>query len=141
MRYDKVAQSIREPLSITAEVTSDLQRNPVPINPHDAHGAEQRLRGVLDLYLVVLADTEHSDVERCKQGLKAALDHLVETLNDVHWPEHNDWVDEDHDISEPDGQKFWRAPRPPASRRRAMSPLSKRLGAASRKSNKTGRSP
>lgn len=97
-RYDKVGQSIREPLSIGSRVTSDPLGDPIPIDPHDAHGMEQKIHDVLDWYLVVLADTEHSEIERCKKALKAALDDLVETLNDVHWPEHNDQVDEDHDI-------------------------------------------
>lgn len=101
-RYDRVAQSIREPLSIASRVTSDPLGNPVLIDPHDAHGVEQRVRGVLDWYLVVLADTEHSEIEDCKRVLRAALDDLVETLNDVYWPEHNDQVDEDHNI--PDAQ-------------------------------------
>lgn len=97
-RYDKVGQSIREPLSIASRVTSDPLGDPVLIDPHNAHGVEQRIRGVLDWYLVVLADTEHGEIERFKQALKAALDDLVETLNDVHWPEHNEQVDEDHNI-------------------------------------------
>jgi hypothetical protein len=59
-------------------------------------------RGALNWYFVVLADTEHSDIEACKVTLKGALDRLVETLLDAHWADHNDQHDEDHDISDAD---------------------------------------
>jgi hypothetical protein len=70
------------------------------INPHDAHYLEQAFHGVLDWYLVVLADTEHADIEARKSALKGELDRLCKTLSDAHWADHNDQQDEDHDFSD-----------------------------------------
>jgi hypothetical protein len=99
-RYEKVEQSIREPLSAALRATSDPMGEPIKINPHDAHGLEQMLNGVLDWYLVVLAETEHGDIEARKSDLRLALGRLVDTLNDAHWADHNDQRDEDHDFSD-----------------------------------------
>jgi len=101
-RYEKVDQSIREPLSMAARVTSDPEGEPVEIDPHEAHHLEQMFHGPLDWYLVVLADTEHSDIEAGKSALRTALGTLGDTLNDAHWADHNEQQDEDHNI--PDGE-------------------------------------
>jgi hypothetical protein len=94
-RYEKVDQSIRRPLSIASDVTSLPYGEPTEIGPHDAHHLENQFSGLLDWYLVVLSNTEHSDIEAEKTSLKAALDGLVETLGEAHWADHNDQQDED----------------------------------------------
>lgn len=99
-RFKKVEQSIREPLSAALRVTSDPAGESTEINSHDAHNLEQMFSGVLDWYLVVLADTEHGNIEARKSDLRSALRTLVETLNDSHWADHNDQRDEDNDISD-----------------------------------------
>lgn len=68
-RYGKVAQSVREPFQVALRATRDPDGEPIEINPHDAHGLEQMFRGVLDWYLVILADTEHADIEARKSEL------------------------------------------------------------------------
>jgi hypothetical protein len=97
-RYEKVDKSIREPLSLAFRVTTDPEGEPIEIDPHDAHHLDQMFHGVLDWYLVVLADTEHSDIETRKSALKSALGTLGDTLNDAHWADHNEQQDEYHDI-------------------------------------------
>lgn len=97
-RYEKVDKSIREPLSLAFRVTADPQGEPIEIDPHDAHHLDQMFHGVLDWYLVVLADTEHSEIETRKSALKSALGTLGATLSDAHWADHNEQQDEDHDI-------------------------------------------
>ena len=94
-RYEKVDQSIREPLSVASRATSDPEGEAIEIDAEDAHHIEQMLHGVLDWYLVVLADTEHSDIETPKAALKIALAKLGDTLNDAHWADHNDQQQED----------------------------------------------
>jgi len=93
-----VDKSIREPLSLAVRVTTDPEGEPIEIDPHDAHHLDQMFHGVLDWYLVVLADTEHSDIETRKSALKSALGTLGDTLNDAHWADHNEQQDEYHDI-------------------------------------------
>lgn len=95
-RFARVDQSIGETLSTLSRVTSDPIGEPTEIDPHDAHHLEQQVHGALDWYLVVLADTEHADIERAKVVLKNALDRLVTTLGEAHWADHNDQHDEDH---------------------------------------------
>lgn len=101
-RYQRIDKSIREPLTAAHRVVYDPIGEPEAVGPEDAHGLENMFRGALDWYLVVLADTEHSDIEARKVTLKAALDRLVETLSDAHWADHNAQHDEDHDISDAD---------------------------------------
>lgn len=105
-RYEKVDQSIREPLSMASRVTSDPEGEPIEIDPHDAHHLDQMFHGVLDWYLVVLADTEHSDIEAPKSALKSALGTLGDTLNDAHWADHNEQQDEDHNIPDDEWAKI-----------------------------------
>jgi len=88
--YEKVDQSIREPLSFAVRVTSDPDGEAIHISAEDAHHLEQMLPSALDWYLVVLADTEHGDIEVRKTALKTALVQLGGTLNDAHWADHND---------------------------------------------------
>jgi hypothetical protein len=97
-RYERVDASINEPLATASPVTSDPVGDPIEIEPQDAHHLEQIFSGVLDWYLVVLADTETAEIETEKKALKAALERLTDTLNDAHWADHNDQQDEDHDI-------------------------------------------
>jgi hypothetical protein len=99
-RYEKVDQSISKPLLAASERTRDAIGEPIAINPHDAHHLEQMFYGELDWYLVVLADTEHPDIEARKTAFKAALGGLIHTLNEAHWAEHNDQHDEDHSFSD-----------------------------------------
>jgi len=97
-RYAKVEKAMREPLSAADNVTSDPIGEPMEIQPEDAHQLEQMFNGVLDWYLVVLAHTEHVEIEKCKTVLKAAIDKLVETLGEAHWADINEQQAEDHDI-------------------------------------------
>lgn len=94
-RYQKVDQSIREPLSVANRATSDPEGEAIEIDAEDANHIEQMLHGVLDWYLVVLTDTENSDIEVRKAALKTALAQLGDTLNDAHWADHNDQQQED----------------------------------------------
>lgn len=96
-RFDKVARSFDDPLSTASRITSDPMGEPVRISAEDAHGLEQMLSGVLDWYLVVLADTEDDVIEDRKTELQAAIVRLTDTLNDAHWADHNEQVDEDRD--------------------------------------------
>jgi hypothetical protein len=68
----------------------DPAGEPVELDTHDAFHLEGEFHGVLDWYLIVLADTEHGDIEVRKRALKKALDELVGTLSDAHWADHND---------------------------------------------------
>lgn len=95
-RFEKVDQSIREPLSMASRATSDPEGKPIEIDTHDAHHLDQMFHGLLDWYLVVLANTEHGDIEARKSALRSALGTLVDTLNDAHWADHNEQHDEDH---------------------------------------------
>ena len=99
-RYERVDQSIREPLSKASYVTSDPIGEPVEIDTHDAHHLEQMFGGALDWYLVVLANTEHGDIEAPKTALKASLDRLTATLGEAHWADYNEQHDEDHEITD-----------------------------------------
>lgn len=94
-RYENVDQAIREPLSVASRATSDPDGEAIEIDAEDAHHIEQMLHGVLNWYLVALADTEHSDIEARKAALKTALAKLGDTLNDAHWADHNDQQQED----------------------------------------------
>ncbi len=105
-RYSRVDKSIREPLATAQRVVFDPIGEPEAIDANDAHHLENMFRDVLDWYLVVLADTEHHDIETRKVELKAALDRLVQTLSDAHWADHNEQSDEDHDISDDDWAKI-----------------------------------
>lgn len=97
-RYKKVDDSIRDPLSTAADLTIDPIGEPIEIGTQDAFHIENMLQGVLDWYLVILKDTEHSEIEGRKAELKVALDRAVATLHDAHWADHNEQHDEDHDI-------------------------------------------
>lgn len=100
VRFEKVDQAISKPLELAWRVTLDPIGEPTAIDPHDAHHLEQMLGGTLDWYLIVLAGTEHADIEKRKQALKSALERLVDTLSEAHWAEHNDQHDEDHSFSD-----------------------------------------
>ncbi len=99
-RYERVDQSISKALAAAVDVTTDPMGEFQAIDPHDAHGVGQMFNGVLDWYLITLAETERADIERCKSELKNALDVLEKTLNTAHWAEHNFQSDEDHDYSD-----------------------------------------
>lgn len=105
-RYEKVDQSIREPLSLASRATSDPEGEAIEIGAEDANQIEQMLHGVLDWYLVVLADTEHGEIETRKAALKAALVDLCDTLNDAHWADHNDQQQEDERIPDDEWAKI-----------------------------------
>lgn len=89
-RYARVDASIREPLAVASRTTFDPAGEPLAISTEDAHGVGQMLHGALDWYLVVLADTEHRDIETAKTALKAALEELSRTLDEAHWADIND---------------------------------------------------
>ncbi len=97
-RYEKVDQAIREPFSMASRMTSDPTGEPITISSHDAFHLDQMFDGVLEWYLVILADTEHRDIEAHKLALRSALARLMDTLNDSHWADHNEQQDEDHNI-------------------------------------------
>lgn len=97
-RFAKVEKAMREPLSMADQITSYPDGEPTEIEAEGAHHLEQTFNGVIDWYLVVLAETEHEDIESCKVKLKEAIDALVSTLGDAHWTDHNFQQDEDHNI-------------------------------------------
>ncbi|MDE2320171.1 MAG: hypothetical protein KGK02_10825 [Rhodospirillales bacterium] len=97
-RFQRVDQSIREPLSMASRATSDPEGKSITIGSREAHHLDQMFHGVLDWYLVVLANTEHDDIEVRKSALRSALGTLANTLNDAHWADHNEQQDENHDI-------------------------------------------
>lgn len=97
-RYEKVNQSLSNPLSTASRATTDFDGEPIAIDPHGAHHLYQLFHGVLDWYLVVLADTEHNSIESCKTDLKLALGKLTDTLHDAHWADANEQHGEDYQI-------------------------------------------
>jgi len=97
-RFERVEHSIAKPLSMASEVTHDPAGEPTAIQAEDAHGIEQSLTGVLDWYFVVLANTEHPDIEARKATFNATLSALMTTLSDAHWADHNEQIDDDRDI-------------------------------------------
>lgn len=97
-RFEMVDQSIRESLSRASCMTSDPEGEPIEIDSVAAHSLDQMFHGVLDWYLVILSNTEYSDIEARKLALSAALGTLSDTLNDAHWADHNEQQDEDHNI-------------------------------------------
>lgn len=99
-RFARVAKSIADPMNDLDRLTTDPSGETIAIGAHDAFAIEQRLYGELDWYLVDLKATEADGIESAKAALKAALDELLSTLNDVHWVEHNEQHDEDHSISD-----------------------------------------
>jgi len=105
-RYAKVEKELRGPLSTANNVTSDPIGDPIEIDAHDAHGVEQLFHGVIEWYLVTLANTEHADIEAAKATLKVAIGKLVETFTEAHWADHNEQHDEDHDIADDEWAKI-----------------------------------
>jgi hypothetical protein len=97
-RYGKVDASMREPLAQASQRTSDWDGGPREISAEDAFKLDSELRGVLDWYLIILAETEDPEIESRKAALKQALDYLGQILNEAHWADHNDQHDEDHSI-------------------------------------------
>jgi hypothetical protein len=89
-RYKKVDQSISEPLELANRLTIDPAGEPIELGTEDAFHLEGMFHGVLDWYLVVLAETEHGDIESRKTALKESLTALVKTLGEAHWADHND---------------------------------------------------
>lgn len=98
--HKRVEETLSKPLVAAADVTQGSDGDPRDIDPHDAHGLEQMLSGVLDWYLIALADTEHADIENEKENLRGTLERLVETLSDAHWAAHNFQSDEDHNFTD-----------------------------------------
>lgn len=105
-RFAKVQTALREPLSMADRLTFYPDGEPIQIEAEGAHHLEQTFNGLLDWYLVVLADTEHADIEDRKTDLKSAIEKLVSTLTDAHWAEHNFQQDEDHNISDEEWAKI-----------------------------------
>lgn len=99
-RAIRVAKSIDEPLSWVSGMTRDPAGDPIKISDEHAFYAEQKLAGCLDWYLVTFAGTEDARVEQAKVSLRDALDTLVNTLNDVHWPVHNDQSGENYSFTD-----------------------------------------
>ena len=89
-RFAKVEESLKEPLGAAIRATMDPIGEAEEIDAETAHYLEQMFSGVIDWYLVVLAETEIPEIEARKSELKTALDALVETLGDAHWADHND---------------------------------------------------
>ena len=98
-RFGKVETAMREPLSMADRLTFHPDGEPMEIEAEGAHHLEQAFHGVLDWYLVILADTEHADIEARKLELRSAIEKLVSTLSDAHWADHNFQQDEDHNFS------------------------------------------
>ena len=100
VRFAKVQAAMHEPLSMADRLTFHSDGELMEIEAEGAHHLEQTFNGFLDWYLVVLADTEHADIESRKSDLKSAIDKLVSTLSDAHWADHNSQQDEDHNFSD-----------------------------------------
>ena len=98
-RFGKVEAAMREPLSMADRLTFYPDGEPMEIEAEGAHHLEQTFHGVLDWYLVILADTEHADIEARKLELRSAIEKLVSILSDAHWADHNFQQDEDHNFS------------------------------------------
>jgi hypothetical protein len=105
-RFAKVQAAMSEPLSMADRLTSYPDGEPMEIESEGAHHLESTFNGLLDWYLVVLADTENSDLETRKSELKEAIERLVSTLGDAHWADHNDQHDEDHHIPDEEWAKI-----------------------------------
>jgi hypothetical protein len=106
-RYTRVDEAIRKPLQQAIQATIDPIGEPIELDTEDAFHLAGQLNGVLDWYLVVLADTEHRDIEDRKAALKASLDELVKTLDEAHWADHNDQDQgEDGQISDAEWEKI-----------------------------------
>ncbi|WP_267347105.1 hypothetical protein [Sphingomonas sp. GM_Shp_2] len=101
-RLARVRKSVADPLMDLDRLTIDPAGHVEPLGAEDAFAIEQRLHGELDWYLLGLRGTEEDSIEVLKAALKIAMDDLLSTLNDVHWIEHNEQHDEDHDISDAD---------------------------------------
>ena len=99
-RFGKVAGVMREPLSMADRLTFYPDGEPMEIEAEGAHHLEQSFHSVLDWYLVILADTEHADIEVRKVDLKSAIEKLVSTLSDAHWADHNFQQYEDHNFTD-----------------------------------------
>jgi hypothetical protein len=97
-RYARVAKALDGPFSDLDMLTSGQDGEPIEIGEHDAFGMEQKIRGCLDWYLITLKGKESELIEKAKSDFAAAFDQLTETLNDVHWPAHNDQSGEDYAI-------------------------------------------
>tara|TARA_R110000787_G_scaffold278220_1_gene387880 strand:+ start:1657 stop:2349 length:693 start_codon:yes stop_codon:yes gene_type:complete len=100
LRFKKVEDALTGPLDAAGRATSSPIGEPLSISPHDAHGLDQKFHGVLDWYLVDLANTEHSDIEAQKSALKEEIDSLSKILQEAHWAAHNEQQDEDHNFSD-----------------------------------------
>ncbi len=99
-RTAQVDKAISKPLDVGMRLTIDHQGASIELDPNGAFHLEGLFRGVLDWYLVILADTEDAEVELRKKALKAALDELISTLHQAHWAEHNDQHSEDYTFSD-----------------------------------------
>ncbi|RYF27265.1 MAG: hypothetical protein EOO23_08070 [Comamonadaceae bacterium] len=93
-RFRKADESISAPLSTAYRLTHDPSGEPQEIDTENAFGLEQIVAGKLDWYLVLLAGTEHENIEARKAELQVALETLDETLSNAHWADHNDQDDE-----------------------------------------------
>lgn len=99
-RFAKVQEAMRKPLSLADQLTFYPDGEPIEIEAEDAHHLEQTFNGLLDWYLVVLADTEHVDIESRKSDLKSRIEELVSTLSEAHWADHNSQQDEDYNFTD-----------------------------------------
>lgn len=99
-RAARVAQAIDGPLMEAGRLTNEPWGEPIEIDEHTAFHLEQTIGKQLDWYLVTLIDTEERRIEDAKKQLKTAIDDLIETLNAIHWPAHNDQHDEDYSFSD-----------------------------------------
>jgi hypothetical protein len=98
-RFGKVETASGERLSMADRPTMHPDGEPMEIEAEGAHHLEQTFHGVLDWYLVILAETEHADIEARKLELRNAIEKLVSTLSDTHWADHNFQQDEDRNFS------------------------------------------
>jgi hypothetical protein len=104
-RYQRVDEAIADPLRRAQDATSDPVGEVTPIDAEAAFHLESVFSHILDWYLVVLAGTEHAEIEEGKRTLKSALDALVATLGTAHWADHNDQRDEDRDLTDDEWAK------------------------------------
>lgn len=140
-RKAQVDKAMRKPLDDGMRLTIDHQGESIDLDPNGAFYLEGLFRGVLDWYLVVLADTEDAEVELRKKALKAALDELISTLHQAHWAEHNDQHGEDYSFSDEEWAevlaKGAQAQKDASDRVSAASIAYRGLGEAQRKSERS----
>lgn len=107
-RFARIEKEIWPLLSEADRITSDPIGEPVEIDDQTAFYLAQKLRGEGDWYFTILRSTETEEIERTKAEFSAAYIDLIGTLDDVHWPAHNDQHGEDYSLSDDQWREIMR---------------------------------